>query len=137
MAGYRLISVFRSAQFLARGPNSKVERRKASRYRLLLQVLFSLEDTPSKRERGFTRDISARGVYVLCEKSSSPAQGDIVTIELILPSLVDQEAQGMKLKSKGRVLRTGDPSEESGFAVLADFDMELNAGDKNNGQSEE
>jgi len=43
----------------------------------------------------------------------------------------------MMLKSKGQVVRTGDLPEESGFAVLAEFDMELNTGEKSKRQSGE
>jgi len=99
-------------------------------------VLFSWDNAQPKRAGGLTRDISASGVYVLCEKNHCPAEGDTVTIQLILPSIGDDvEAQGMKLKSRGPVLRTADFPEESGFAVLAEFGMELTAGDKDNGQS--
>jgi hypothetical protein len=128
--------VLRNIQVLARGPN-KVERRKASRYGLRVPVLFSWQDTQPELDGGFTRDISASGVYVLCEKNHRPAQGNTVTIQLILPSIVDLEAQGMKLRSKGQVLRTGDFPEESGFAVLAEFDAEFSTGDKSNGQSDD
>lgn len=100
-----------------------MERRKASRYGLRVPVLFSWEDPHLKLDGGFTRDISASGVYVLCEKKYCPAQGDTVTIQLILPSIVDLEPRGLKLKSRGRVLRTGDFPEESGFALLAEFDV--------------
>jgi PilZ domain len=114
-----------------------VERRKASRYGIRIAVLFSWEDTQSKQAEGFTRDISVSGAYVLCEKNLRPGQGNTVTIQLILPSFVDFEAQGMKLKSRGQVLRTDDFPEESGFAVRAEFGMNLNTGDKNDGQSGE
>jgi len=114
-----------------------VERRKASRYGLRLPVLFGRKDIQSKREQGLTRDISTSGVYVLCEGSRCPAPGDTVTIQLTLPSIVNLEAQGMMLKSKGQVVRTGDLPEESGFAVLAEFDMELNTGEKSKRQSGE
>ena len=123
-----------------------MERRKASRYGLRVPVLFSWENAQSKRAGGLTRDISASGVYVLCEKNHCPAQGDTVTVKLILPSIADVEAQGSiadveaqgtKLNSKGQVVRTADFPEESGFAVLAEFAMELNTGDKGNGQSGE
>jgi len=106
-----------------------VERRKASRYGLRLPVLFSWKDAQSKLDGGFTRDISASGVYVLCEKNHCPAQGEIVKIQLFLPSIGDLETPGMKLRSKGQVLRTDDFPEECGFAVLADFDMELSTDD--------
>lgn len=130
-----------AVQVFPKGPDSRsereVERRKASRYGLRLPVLFSWENAQSKRAGGLTRDISTSGVYVLCEKNYCPAQGDTVTVKLILPSIADVEAQGMKLKSKGQVVRTADFPEESGFAVLAEFGMELNTGDKDNGQSGE
>jgi hypothetical protein len=133
--------VVRSTQLSAKWSNSKserqLERRKVSRYGLRLPVLFSREDTQSKRDGGVTRDISVSGVYVLCEKSRCPAPGNTVTTQLILPSIEDLETQGMKLKSKGQVVRVGNFPEESGFAVLAEFDIELDAGDKSSKQSGE
>jgi hypothetical protein len=98
---------------------------------LRVPVLFRWKDTQSKLDGGFTRDISAAGVYVLCEKNHCPAQGEIVKIQLILPAIGDQEAHGMTLRSKGQVIRTDEFPGECGFAALADFDMELNTGDKN------
>jgi hypothetical protein len=127
------VNVLRGTQVLATGPNGKseteVERRKASRYRLRVPVLFSGKDTQSKL-KGLTRDISTSGVYILCEKDQCPAHGESVTIDLILPSIVDLEAEGMNLRSKGPVVRTDDFPEKCGFAVMADFDMELNTGDQ-------
>lgn len=114
-----------------------MERRKESRFGLRVPVLFSSEDTQLKQTRGFTRDISAWGAYILCEKSVCPGQGDTVVIDLMLPSIADVEGQGIKLKSKGQVLRTRDSQEESGFAMLADCAMELTTGSKNSEQSGE
>lgn len=114
-----------------------MERRKAARYGLRVPVLFSWEGTQPKQAGGATRDISTLGAYVLCEKSCCPVQGDTVAIQLTLPPVANMEAQGMKLNFKGQVLRTGDFEEESGFAVLADYGMELNTGSKNSGQSGE
>jgi PilZ domain-containing protein len=125
---------------LAREPESRseidVERRKAARYVLRVPVLFSWEDHQPRQARGFTRDISASAAYVVCEKSYCPIQGDIVEIQLILPSVAHLEAQGIKLKFKGHVLRSGEFQEESGFAVLANCAMELNTG-KNGEEGEE
>jgi PilZ domain len=114
-----------------------VERRKAARYGLRVPVLFSWEDTQPKQDGGFTRDISASGAYVLCEKSCCPTPGDTVAIQLILPPIANMEGQGMKLNFEGQVLRTGDFQEESGFAVLAEYGMGLNTGSKNTGQNGE
>jgi hypothetical protein len=111
-----------------------VERRKASRYELQVPVLFSWKNA-SKQAGGFTRDISASGVYVLCEESHCPSRGDTVTLQLILPSIADAEGRGLKLKSKGQVLRTGELAEQSGFAVVAEFGLEPNSGSKNSGES--
>jgi PilZ domain-containing protein len=113
-----------------------VERRKAARYGLRVQVLFSWDDPEPRQAEGFTRDISASAAYVVCEKSYCPAQGEIVAIQLILPSVAHLEAQGIKLKFKGHVLRSGEFQEESGFAVLANCAMELNTG-KNAGRNGE
>jgi c-di-GMP-binding flagellar brake protein YcgR len=115
----------------------RVERRQAARYGLRVPVLFSCEDAQPKQVAGVTRDISASGAYVLCEESYCPAQGGTVAIQLILPPIANMEAQGMKLNFKGQVLRTGDFQEESGFAVRAEYGMELNTGSKDSGQSAE
>jgi len=104
-----------------------VERRKAARFALRLPVLFSWEDTQAKQAGGFTRDISASAAYVLCEAGYCPAPGDIVTVQLLLPPIAKLEAQGIKLKFKGHVLRSGELQEESGFAVLANCAIKLNA----------
>lgn len=105
-----------------------MERRKAPRFELRLPVLFSWENTQLKQAGGFTRDISASAAYVLCETASRPTAGEIVTIQLLLPPIANLEAQGIKLKFKGHVLRSGEWQEEGGFAVLANCGMELNAG---------
>lgn len=113
---------------------TEVERRRAARYGLRVPVVFSWEDTQPKQAVGATRDISTLGAYVLCEGSCCPVQGDTVAIQLTLAPIANIEAQGMKLNFKGQVLRTGDFQEESGFAVLADYGMELSTESKNSGQ---
>jgi hypothetical protein len=114
---------------------TEVERRKTARYGLRVPVLFGWGDTQPAQARGVTRDISASGAYVICEKNYCPADGDTLAIQLILPPIANMEAQGMKLEFKGQVLRSGDFQEESGFAALAEHGMELNSGRKNSGQS--
>jgi hypothetical protein len=57
-----------------------------------------------------------------------------VTVQLLLPPIAKLEPQGIKLKFKGHVLRSGELQEESGFAVLANCAMELNTG-KSGGRS--
>lgn len=113
-----------------------MERRRAARYGLRVPVLFSWDDTRANQAEGLTRDISAIGAYVLCEGNHCPVLGDEVRIQLILPSIANAEAQGMKLNFKGQVLRTGD-FQESGFAVLAEYDMELTTGSKEDEHTEE
>jgi hypothetical protein len=44
-----------------------------------------------------------------------------VALEILLPSLGAKPA-GLKLKAAGRVVRSGNPVEDNGFAVAADFD---------------
>ena len=112
-----------------------MERRKAARYGLRVPVVYSWKESQQKVAVGFTRDISASGAYVLCEKSYCPAQGDTVSIQLILPPIADMDAPGTKLEFEGQVLRTGDGQQECGFAVLAEYGMKLNTGNENNGQS--
>lgn len=112
-----------------------MERRKAARYGLRVPAVFSWQDTPPRQAGGVTRDISASGAYVVCEESYCPAQGDTVAIQLLLPSIADMEAHGMKLEFEGQVLRAGDCQRECGFAVLAEFGMKLNTETRDNGQS--
>lgn len=113
-----------------------MERRKAARYCLRVPVLFSSQGNQTEQAEGFTRDISAAGAYVQCEENYCPVPGDAMAIQLILPPIASVEAQGMRLNFKGHVLRTGD-FHESGFAVLAEYGMELNTGSKNGGLTEE
>lgn len=112
-----------------------MERRKASRFALRVPVLFTWDGGHTQQAGGFTRDVSAYGAYVLCEKSECPAQGDTVTIQLLLPSVDGGEPEGLKLRAEGLVLRTGECQQNCGFAVLADFGKQLNGASQNTGQS--
>ncbi len=96
-----------------------MERRRTARYVLRVPVLFTWLNRQPKQAGGFTRDVSARGVYILC-RGDCPSTGAPVKLQVMLPPM-DAEARGVKLQSEGRVVRAHGQGEESGFAVMADF----------------
>jgi len=107
------------------GIGSEGERRRAQRYVLCLPVLFHWQESsgPEHKGGGFTRDVSARGMYVTSESECPPA-GSAATIVVLLPSF-DSELVGLKLKASGTVVRIAGPTESVGFAVAADLDDSL------------
>ena len=97
-----------------------MELRQNKRYRLRACVAFSWANTDGNtmRGEGYTRDISAAGVFVLTgdRLPSSTA----VKLEVTLPSL-SEKRDGALLRTQGRVVR----SEEIGFAVAADMGFRM------------
>jgi PilZ domain len=94
------------------------ERRKASRYRLRLPVLFSWNQGEKiQTEGGFTRDVSAKGLFVT-SRVAPPTQSP-VKLEVLLPA-VNQMAENA-MRATGSVVRTFAPTQPQGFAIAADF----------------
>jgi len=96
-----------------------VELRKTRRYRLNAPVVFmwALRDGEPQSGLGFTRDISAFGVYVTT--ATMPPVGARIQVEITLPKLAET-GPGMHLQGEGVVLRCeyGDPAKQ-GFAASA------------------
>lgn len=102
------------------------ERRKASRYRLRLPVLFSwTQGEQFHTEGGFTRDVSANGLFVT--SSVAPPARAAIKLELILPA-IGQTAENA-MRATGSVVRRFASSQPRGFAIAADFGI----GDKQSG----
>ena len=94
------------------------ERRKASRYRLRLPVLFSwTQGNKSHTLGGFTRDVSVTGVFVT-SRTVPPPQAT-VNLELLLPAL-DQMPENA-IRATGSVVRTFVSSQPQGFAIATDL----------------
>ena len=100
-----------------------VELRKAVRYRLDLPVTFRWKGA-SGRDRlgmGFTRDISAGAMFVLCGHCPPPDAEVSCEVMLLRP-----ESQGYcQILASGRVLRTERNPQRRvfGFALLGDMLM--------------
>lgn len=72
---------------------------------------------------GFTRDVSTRGTYIMCDKDDRPPAGAQVWFQVLLPSF-ETKSEGVRLKSFGDVVRMGSPGESGGFAVSATLNAE-------------
>lgn len=97
-----------------------MERRGCTRYQLACQVRFSWANEQQKRfhGRGITRDISARGAFILAA-SCPPASVTVHVKILISPDPPD--APIARLKGDAQVLRVEDAHAgqgPSGFAVV-------------------
>ncbi len=104
-----------------------MERRRAQRFALRFPVLFTCHNEGFKQGGGFTRDIGAAGAYVLFENEACPAPGEALTIQAMLPP-IGVHAHGVRFTFDGRVVRRHGPGEESGFAVVTEFDIRGNGG---------
>jgi hypothetical protein len=69
---------------------------------------------------GFTRDISAGGVYVF--SSTVPPVGSPVAMEVRLPPLA-ASGPGLRLQAEGHVVRVEGTQGQEGFAVAAHFEL--------------
>lgn len=68
---------------------------------------------------GLTRDIAESGVFVV--SAETPALGDEIWLEVQLPDLNGVVGSGLRLSSRGKVVRLAGPGESSGFAARAKF----------------
>lgn len=101
------------------------ERRSRKRFFIEAPILFK---NHSERQdvvaAGFTRNVSACGVFVVCEQSVSPQLGNEVAVELLLPPLNEGSGPNLRLAAVGRVARLNSMGEPTGFAVAASFGYE-------------
>lgn len=99
-----------------------MQRRESVRFHLRLPVVFRWNDAQGGRQQngGFTRDICTEGLFVY--SSIPPPQGVTVEVEVMLPPL-EESGHGVRLESKGRVLRIERKGEHTGFAATGDFDL--------------
>ena len=97
-----------------------MERRECTRYRLACQVRFSWANEQQERfhGRGVTRDISARGAFIL----TAACPPDAATVHLkILIAPDPPDAPTARLRGDAQVLRveqTPGGQGQSGFAVV-------------------
>ena len=93
------------------------EKRAVRRYRINLPTLVTWSDGQKHTCGGFTRDISAKGAFVLC---SEPAPANAaVEIEILLPTSGD--VPGTAVRAKAHVVRLHEQTENTGFAVEGPF----------------
>ena len=97
-----------------------MERRECTRYRLACQVRFSWKNEEQERfhGRGITRDISARGAFILAA-ACPPAAATVHLKILIAPDPPD--APTARLRGDAQVLRVEQVpggQGQSGFAVV-------------------
>ena len=97
-----------------------MERRECTRYRLACQVRFSWANEQQERfhGRGVTRDISARGAFIL----TAACPPDAATVHLkILIAPDPPDAPTARLRGDAQVLRVEQApggQGQSGFAVV-------------------
>jgi PilZ domain-containing protein len=97
-----------------------MEMRQNKRYPLRASVRFAWEQKvgSTRHGEGYTRDISAAGVFVLTTNRLPP--GTPVKMEVILPP-VSEKRVGASLRTHARVVR----SEKTGFAAAADMGFRM------------
>lgn len=69
--------------------------------------------------KGFSRDISAQGIFVVCDEP--PPEKSHVQLEVFLPTGEVTEAR-VSLRAAGQVVRR----DEVGFAAIAEFTLSKN-----------
>jgi len=113
-------------------PCQQVELRTIVRYRLGASVVFSWRGQRGAQLQGegITRDISARGAFILTP--TCPPAEVMVRMEIFLPPL-REAGQSVRLLTEGRVIRIEHPAAETardGFAVISEgFDIPELAGE--------
>lgn len=92
--------------------------RRAVRYSLETQVIFSWSDVGDlvRQSRGYTRDISPKGAYVVAD--CCPPSGTSLTMSFYLPTLMG-ELQPVQVQVQCRVSRidSAGPGRRAGFSV--------------------
>ena len=97
-----------------------MERREVARFVMQCPAIFEWMDETGQSQSGagFTRDISASGVFILC--AYPPPEGSRPQIEVLLPAQRHPE-QGLKLSSEALVTRVGGTGDGKGFAAVSAF----------------
>jgi hypothetical protein len=95
-----------------------LERRRYRRLPLHVPVEFEWRDAAGVQQRGqgFSKDLSASGILVLCP--SGPPPGAELVIEVELPS-PDGDQAGWRITAPGSVIRRAQVEEGAAFAVAA------------------
>jgi hypothetical protein len=89
------------------------EKRVAPRYRLHLAVLFKFRNHETHKEGGFTRDMSAKGLFVM--STVAPPLRTTLDLEILFPA--SGQIPGIAIAATGRVVRISTHGEGHGFAV--------------------
>ncbi len=91
----------------------RLERRSGQRFELQSSLAIHFD---GKTARGFTQDLSGRGIFFYTE--AVLAVGGMVELTFTMPSEITL-AESMRVRCRGRVLRASVPQEgqKNGFAV--------------------
>ena len=97
-----------------------MKHRKHSRYLLRAPVIFRWDEpgNMSRQGTGFTRDVSAGGLFISC--TSPPPEGAHLALEVLLPPL-EVNTQGLPLPAEGQVVRVQVRGSQTGFAVACEL----------------
>jgi hypothetical protein len=100
-------------------PKAASNARRAIRYSLHANAVFAWRDERGRRRaaRGYTRDISMRGAYVVA--AECPPRGACVSINVYLPGQLDG-VRFIRVNAEGLVLRVDSASGErasGGFSM--------------------
>jgi len=98
-----------------------MELRRGKRFQLSAPAFFCWESPEGNLQEGCgtTRDISAMGVFVLCD--CNPSLGGRIVLDVYLPS-VGPAGKGMQLHAEGKVIRADRrDGKDQGFAAEAIF----------------
>lgn len=102
-----------------------MEQRRSVRYPVNAPAIFRWEEAGRERRGGgFTRDMSAKGAYILCDPQARPGVGCGIRVQLMLPP-IDSAADRVEFEADVIVVRTNTANEETGFAVSGDFGKNL------------
>jgi len=98
----------------------RVPDRRYRRFRLSAPVVFRWRDRDGNVQQGtgYSRDISARGIYI-CTPSKSPADNAILRYEVLLPTASDDD-RALLFRAAGTVRRSDQVAGRAkmgGFAV--------------------
>lgn len=98
--------------------------RKFVRIRLRVPVTFSWRDESGsrRRARGYTRDLSPGGMYLIAPRC--PPQGTVVGLEAYLPPLSDLAPYWL-MQARGRVVRVESETNSEGLAGFAAVSEEV------------
>jgi hypothetical protein len=99
------------------------EKRVAPRYRLHLAVLFKCFNDETHTEGGFTRDMSANGLFVI--STVAPPLRTTLELELLFPA--SGQIPGIAVAATGRVVRISAHGEGHGFAVETQLAHDMTA----------